>query len=435
MGSAFFLQTRYVPTLTIEPERHTFIWGRLFRDTMLLPSFRKSFRPLIQVFPLNRARFMTTQPYEGEGGHPRDRAIVTLPYPSVARASTTGWEDPDEIDTRNLPWSTVTPASFRRPLSPCEPLCAGDEAFAQLHAGRKCRLADAMESVLSTRPIFVAFLGEPRDKQPERVAALKQLRACEQCAVFDLSAEGLSGGADGGGGGGAAYGMAWVYTMSVFCVHPHGDAPPRKAFFDGLSLGCIPVVLAKDDPDVKARVRAPLLPFQPLLPWSEFVVTLTKAQWFTSLVPTLKAISPATIRNMQQAISRYGHLVQWSWPQGVLDETRRRRSTRLQKGKGRVEKGSELSGSDAEPGDEEDGGAPAAALEGGSAESGDASGARPVRPFRRCALDAGDMLMVYLAREAHATQAAVPSTSSLPVAPRKTAKKAAPPTGNRKGRH
>lgn len=375
-----------MPTLAVDPERHVFIFGRLFRDTMLLPSFKKSFRPLIQVAPFNRARFMTTQPYEGEGKIPRDRSIITLPYPSVARASLTGWEEPNEIDTRHLPWSLVTPHSIGKPQAACEVLCADDAAFTARSA-QTCRAVDAMEAIHATRPILIAFLGEPRDKQPERVAALKQLRACDQCAVFDLSSEGLSGGGDDGG---VAYGMTWVYSMSVFCVHPHGDAPPRKAFFDGLSLGCIPVVLAKDDPDLKARVQAPLLPFEPLLPWSEFVVTLTRAEWFKGLVPALKAIPPARIRAMQQALSRHGHLTQWSWPPGMLEDTRRRRPDDPPKKKGPAVA---AEGVDSPPPQDRLPPGPPPALE-----------SRPVQPARECALDAADMLMVYLASEAKASR-------------------------------
>jgi hypothetical protein len=397
-------QARFVPTLAIEPEKHLFIFGRLFRDTALLPSFRKSLRPLISASPLNRALYMTTQPYDAGGTLALPRALLTLPYPSLARAAATGWEDPDEIDTRNLPWSTVSSHTLGGKLSPCEPLCIGDAEFQARHvdAQKQCTRRDAMEAIHATRPFFASFIGEPRDKQPERAAALKQMRACDQCAVFDLGSEGLSS-------GGGAYGMAWVYSMSVFCVHPHGDAPPRKAFFDSLSVGCIPVVLSRDEPDPKLRVRAPLLPFNDLLPYAEFVVLLSRQQWFTGLITALREISPAAIRAMQQAISKHMHLIQWSWPPRVLREMEL-----LQ----RIGPPTAILSTD----EKEKGTAGAAAYsadkpvaaEAVSNNDGDeaASSAvsltnRPLRPLLKCALDAFDMLLITLARHSSSKRQAL----------------------------
>jgi hypothetical protein len=380
-----------------------FIFGRLFRDTALLPSFRKSLRSLISAPPLNQARYMTTQPYDAGEMLALPKLLFTLPYPSLARAAETGWEDPDEIDTRNLPWSTVTPLSLGGKLSPCEPLCLGDAEFQARHAAaqKQCTRSDAMEAIMATRPLFASFIGEPRDKQPERAAALKQMRACDQCAVFDLGSDGLAS-------GGGAYGMAWVYSMSVFCVHPHGDAPPRKAFFDGLSVGCIPVVLSRDEPDPKLRVRAPLLPFDGLLPYSEFVVLLSRQQWFTGLIPALRAITPAAIRAMQQAISKYEHLIQWSWPPRVLQDMQRLQRigppTALESagdegGSGDLQSSAQKRPSVVGSHQGED-----SVEDGNAADSPAASSAvtlagRPLRPVLRCALDAFDMLLITLARE------------------------------------
>ena len=41
----------------------------------------------------------------------------------------------------------------------------------------------------------------------------------------------------------APYITAWeLYAQSVFCLQPPGDSPTRRAFYDSLLFGCIPVI-------------------------------------------------------------------------------------------------------------------------------------------------------------------------------------------------
>lgn len=106
--------------------------------------------------------------------------------------------------------------------------------------------------------------------------------------------------------------MAWVYSHSLFCAHPHGDSPTRKGFFDSLLFGCIPVVLDRQDP--AARGRAPFLPFPFALPWRNFTALLSRGEWMGAMVGTLQRYSPAQIRRMQQALASFAHLTQYTLP-------------------------------------------------------------------------------------------------------------------------
>ena len=132
---------------------------------------------------------------------------------------------------------------------------------------------------------------------------MRQLRDCARCGLFNVRGGGpLSGGLS----------MAWVYSHALFCAQPHGDSPSRKAFFDALLFGCIPIVLDAAQPD--ARPRAPALPFSWALPWRNMSLLLSRHDWHYRLVAAVQAVPPHRIRAMQRAIAEAAHLVQWSLP-------------------------------------------------------------------------------------------------------------------------
>lgn len=171
-------------------------------------------------------------------------------------------------------------------------------------SGRACSPRAQMAALHVERPLLISFIGAPRREQLERVATIRGLRGCARCGLFDVHDSGpFSSGLV----------MAWVYSLSIFCVQPHGDSPTRKAFFDAVQFGCIPVVL--DGADRDTRGRAPFLPFGWALPWRNMTAQLSRKAWHYRMVSALKqAYPPARIRAMQRALAEGAHLTQFSMP-------------------------------------------------------------------------------------------------------------------------
>ena len=142
---------------------------------------------------------------------------------------------------------------------------------------------------------------------PERVSSLREFHSCADCASFDVRHALFRDG----------FGMPWVYSHSVFCIQPHGDSPSRKAFFDALLYGCIPVVLDKRDP--AGGGRAPVLPFAHMIPYRQFVVMLTKREWHSGVARILRKVSAERIRAMQISLARHAHLLAYPVPPSRLD--------------------------------------------------------------------------------------------------------------------
>jgi hypothetical protein len=300
VSAAFQAMMRaHVPTLFRNKytKKHVFVWGRLFQDTLMLPSFARTVRPLVQQWPFTSATYITTQAFMDQR---LSRSQVTVPYPGIVRvlrrdtpiAESSGSAVVAAGAKKDV--QTWLPTLSREPrLGSCDPLCTKN--------GTGCSAAAEAKAIFAVRPLLASFLGETRDGVPERVSAIRQLLACPECAVFDMSAPIFQG----------AYSMSLVYSLSVFCVQPHGDAPPRKATFDALLLGCIPVLLDHSDP--ATTLRAPRLPFRKHLPWRKFAVLLTGKEWKSGLVKALRAIPPRTIREMQRRLAQVAPLLQYSW--------------------------------------------------------------------------------------------------------------------------
>ena len=111
-----------------------------------------------------------------------------------------------------------------------------------------------------------------------------------------------------------AAGVAWAYRSAIFCVHPPGERLSSHGLFDSMLLGCIPVILDREDAGAKGR--APVLPFSWGLAYSEFVVALPRATWDHRLVETLRAIPATRVRSMQLRLARAAPLLQYSLPPG-----------------------------------------------------------------------------------------------------------------------
>ena len=272
----------HVPSLFEAPDRHAFVFGRLMWDVANLDSFQKTFRHWAVRQPMLGVHYVTTQPF---GSRYFSKHQHCVPYPGAVRR---------KASNKALGWLPGAPAGSG-PDHPCDPLAAAATR------PRNCSKQDAMAGVRVERPLLAVFLGEPRSSHGERVMAMRQLRPCEDCAILSVEAPVLGGGV----------GMAWAYSSAVFCVHPHGDAPPRKAFFDSLLLGCIPVVLDRDERF--ARPRAPILPFPWAVNFRKFAVLVSAKTWNSKLITVLRRYSAEDIRRMQLELARVARYLQYDW--------------------------------------------------------------------------------------------------------------------------
>jgi len=99
---------------------------------------------------------------------------------------------------------------------------------------------------------------------------------------------------------------------SVFCPMPAGDSPSRRAFYEALLLGCIPVVF-------RQHSYGRLFPSSPdINDISKYTVFIDENDLILergpSLISRLESISPSQIRKMQQHIHRISPRLQWSLP-------------------------------------------------------------------------------------------------------------------------
>ena len=304
LGAAFHAAVKsHVPTLWTTPAKHAFIIARILRDLARLPSLKLSLQGYALEEPFLSAQWLSFEPSKVRtiprrqvtlpyvGAVRRVRAAVQRTAPPLTSAKSKRKQDP------NLPiWQPGDPRDGANSSARCDPLWVRSGSLPP----DGCTLEDAVSAVRASRPLLATFLGEPRIKVRERATAMHALSQCADCAVMSTgNSKALRGGV----------GMAAAYGSSVFCVHPIGDSPSRKAFFDSLLFGCIPVVL--DRGDRGATPFAPVLPFSTSLSYAEFTVLLPRTQWNKALVPTLRAIPPATVRRMQRALAQVAHLLQF----------------------------------------------------------------------------------------------------------------------------
>ncbi|BGP13220.1 hypothetical protein JCM10213_005010 [Rhodosporidiobolus nylandii] len=102
-------------------------------------------------------------------------------------------------------------------------------------------------------------------------------------------------------------------VQAVFCPQPAGDSPSRRAIYEALLLGCIPVIF-------RERAYGRLFPSSPdINDMSRYTVYIDENDMINSsgpsLVERLEAISPAEIRKMQRHIHKIAPMLQWSLPE------------------------------------------------------------------------------------------------------------------------
>jgi hypothetical protein len=101
-----------------------------------------------------------------------------------------------------------------------------------------------------------------------------------------------------------------LMANATFCLQPPGDTLGRKSFFDGLLLGCIPVVMRLDAPAVEQ------MPFSRIVPYEELVVVLPMEAIangsLANPIESLFAMGIAEVRRRQRAIQRYARMLAFS---------------------------------------------------------------------------------------------------------------------------
>ena len=95
------------------------------------------------------------------------------------------------------------------------------------------------------RPIRVVLVSGPRQDNYMRNMLMRHVESCAisttlpegSCAFLSLGHPQQAGNSD------VPHFTLGLYGSSVFCVHPPGDTPLRRALYDSMQMGCIPVML------------------------------------------------------------------------------------------------------------------------------------------------------------------------------------------------
>ena len=317
------LVEEFVPSLATVPEKHVLLLGRRLREALQETGSTDpalTLRALFTSPPFSRVQLVTTEPFRIENGPLRQHAIPNLslvrhtelrpPWMSAADAALQlqntdnepGIAPWDPVFIGNSEVSAYVAADATAPpgIATCDPLVP------RLSRGPDCDGPRPRAALRLFRPILASYAGAvgSADASPERAAALEQLHKCVECAALDGDAALAHLGRD-------QLGHVWLARASIFCIHPPGEAgTTRRAFYDTILLGCIPVIL--DARDAAAARRAPVLPFAWGVPFHDFVVELTATDWMTRLVAVLKAISPLTVRTMQVRLAKVARLLQYN---------------------------------------------------------------------------------------------------------------------------
>mmetsp|Transcript_146456 Transcript_146456/g.255415 ORF Transcript_146456/g.255415 Transcript_146456/m.255415 type:complete len:438 (-) Transcript_146456:107-1420(-) len=111
------------------------------------------------------------------------------------------------------------------------------------------------------------------------------------------------------------YRTAWeLYASANFSWHPHGDTPTRRAVYDSLMFGCVPVI------EETASIIYSRL-FNGLL-WSESNIQIQDAfviipagmeQDGTGIVKLLASISASEIEQRRRNLAKIAPVLQWGW--------------------------------------------------------------------------------------------------------------------------
>ncbi|GAA6022753.1 hypothetical protein JCM8202_002765 [Rhodotorula sphaerocarpa] len=101
--------------------------------------------------------------------------------------------------------------------------------------------------------------------------------------------------------------------QSIFCLMPAGDSPSRRAFYEAVQLGCIPVIF-------REKSYGRLFPTSPELnDLSRYTVLIDETDYLAgggpSLIEQLQDISLGEIRAKQEHLYKIAHRTQWALPE------------------------------------------------------------------------------------------------------------------------
>lgn len=105
-------------------------------------------------------------------------------------------------------------------------------------------------------------------------------------------------------------------AQSIFCPQPAGDSPTRRAIYEAMLLGCIPVIF-------REKSYGRLFPSSPEInDMSRYTVYVDENEMINGVGPTLiqrlEQITPREIHRMQRHIAKIASKLQWSIPEEEL---------------------------------------------------------------------------------------------------------------------
>lgn len=87
---------------------------------------------------------------------------------------------------------------------------------------------------------------------------------------------------------------------ATFCIQPGGDTLTRKAFYESIMLGCIPVVFREDNAFLQQLAFSEVVPYRDLWVFIPEADILFAQREGDTIMPLLHAIAPQTVRRKQQ---------------------------------------------------------------------------------------------------------------------------------------
>ncbi|KAL6541428.1 hypothetical protein OROGR_010914 [Orobanche gracilis] len=158
-------------------------------------------------------------------------------------------------------------------------------------------LCDSKCSLDSKRTTLLFFRGRLKRNAGGKIRSklVTELNGAEDVIIEEGTAE-------EGGKAAAQTGM----RKSIFCLNPAGDTPSSARLFDAIVSGCIPVIVSEELE----------LPFEGILDYRKIAVFVSSSDALQPgwLLPYLRSISPAQIREKQLSLNKYSRHFVYSRP-------------------------------------------------------------------------------------------------------------------------
>ena len=200
------MSLRVVNELGLDPQSLVFVNSRVTRDLLVEDVYVNVTRLILTHPILSKATFVS------EEGYPR------WAWGWVSRRNVPG--DVPFVDQVDVPYTSA------------------------LHAESHCS-SRPWPFPLRVRPIRIVLVSGPRQDNYMRTVIMRHVESCANsttlpegsCAFLSL------GNSQQGSSSDVPHFTLGLYGSSVFCVQPPGDTPLRRAVYDSMQMGCIPVML------------------------------------------------------------------------------------------------------------------------------------------------------------------------------------------------